>query len=300
MNIVIAGGTGLIGSHLIKKFTSHDNHIYILTRSATNKKATTNITYINWLTEGAEPEKELDDIDVFINLAGASINSRWTDQQKQRILSSRIEATQNCISLMKKLSKKPKVFLNASAVGYYGTSFSNVYTEESRESGTDFLASVVQKWEQEALKAEELGIRTVLLRFGVILADDGGALTKMLLPYKLFIGGTIGTGEQWLSWVHIEDAINMIDYAIYHENISGPLNVTAPTPVQMKQFGETLGTVLKRPHWIPVPAFILKLLLGEMSLLVVEGQKVIPKKAVDNGFNFQFSNISEALKSLNL
>lgn len=298
MNVVIAGGTGLIGSQLVELLLKDDHHIYILTRNANNKKKTAKITYVNWLNEGDKPEKKLQNIDVVVNLAGQSINNRWTRAEKKRILSSRISATKNCLTLIENLSKKPNVFLNASAVGFYGTSQTNTFTEADKKAGTDFLASVVAQWEAEATKAEDLGIRTVLLRFGVVLAKDGGALGKMLLPYKLFAGGTIGSGQQWLSWVHIDDAVKIIRFAIKNEQIIGPINITAPNPKQMKNFGKTLATVLNRPHWLPAPSLALKLLLGEMSMLVLQGQKAIPKKAEESGYQFQFPELDAALKNL--
>lgn len=300
LNIVICGGTGLIGTHLVNALVSEKHHIYILTRNTSNKKKTNSISYIRWLNDGDQPEKHLDDIDVVINLAGESINSRWTNQQKEKIMSSRIEATKNCLALMEKLSKKPTVFLNASAVGFYGTSTTNHFTEEDEIAGTDFLANVVKNWEKEAILAETIGVRTVLLRFGVILAKDGGALPKMLIPYKLFAGGTVGTGEQWLSWVHIEDVVRLILFAIEHEEVHGPLNITSPQPMKMKNFGKLLAKNIGRPHWLPTPSFALKLMLGEMSMLVLEGQHVYPKKAIDHGFQFSYSNLNEALESLQL
>ncbi|RXJ00391.1 TIGR01777 family protein [Anaerobacillus alkaliphilus] len=300
MNIVVCGGTGLIGSKLVECLVNDNHHVFILTRNSENKTKTNNISYINWLNPGDTPEKSLENIDVVINLAGETINSRWTANQKEKILSSRLEATRNCLALMKKLSKKPDVFLNASAVGFYGTSLVTKYTEEDTHPGEDFLATVVQQWEQEAKKAEELGIRTVFLRFGVVLASEGGALVKMLLPYKLFVGGTVGTGKQWLSWIHIDDAVDLITFAIKTNAISGPINITAPNPMKMKQFGKEIGERLRKPHWLPAPSFALKLLLGEMSMLVLEGQNVFPKKAIDHGFQFSYSNLKEALENLKL
>ncbi|OIJ17278.1 TIGR01777 family protein [Anaerobacillus alkalilacustris] len=300
MKIVIAGGTGLIGAHLVKKLAHEGHHIYILTRNVQNKKTNMNTTYVKWLSKDSKTEQQLTDIDVFINLAGETINRRWTKKHKERILHSRIEATRKCISLMKTLNRLPKVFLNASAIGLYGTSLTDTFTENNQLVGDDFLSSVVQKWEKEALKAELLGVRTVLLRFGVVLAKEGGALTKMLLPYQLLIGGTIGSGRQWVSWIHIDDAVNMIYFAINNENINGALNITGPEPIQMSSFGKAIGTTLQKPHWLPVPSFLLKILLGEMSTLVLDGQKVLPNKSMNQGYQFTYSNINDALKNFTL
>lgn len=297
MNIVIAGGTGLIGSGLVKKLSGENHHIYILTRNSAKKTNSNKITYVNWLNSGDQPEKKLQDIDAFINLAGETINSRWTKEQKEKILISRLDATNNCIDLIKKLNKRPNVFLNASAIGFYGTSLENTYTEDSRP-GNDFLATVVKKWEEQALKARDLEIRTVLLRFGVVLANNGGALQKMILPYKLFAGGNLGSGKQWLSWIHITDAIKMILFALENENIQGPMNITTAEPQRMKQFGKAVGAALNKPHWLPTPSFALKLLLGEMSMLVLEGQRVEPIVALTNGFQYSFPKLEDALNDL--
>ncbi|MFD3448101.1 TIGR01777 family oxidoreductase [Microbacteriaceae bacterium 4G12] len=296
MRIAISGGTGFIGRALSAYLASNGHTVYILSRS--NHAATeANIHYIQWKAE--DESFPLTSIDAFINLAGESINSgRWTKERKERILTSRIYITKGNIRQLTALPKPPKVFINASAIGYYGTSLTETFTERHLRHGDDFLATTVVAWEQEAAKAEEFGIRTVYTRFGIVLGKDGGALPKMLLPYQLFIGGTVGSGKQWMSWVHLDDVVKMITFALETEAIQGPLNITAPHPITMKEFSQVIAKVMKKPHWIPVPSFALKLLLGEMSTLILDGQKVLPEKALHNGYVYSYANLEEALMNI--
>ncbi len=244
--------------------------------------------------QATDEELPISSIDAVINLAGEPINSgRWTKTKKAQIVSSRVNTTDGLLRQLAKLKKRPRVFINASAIGYYGTSLTETFTENSR-SGNDFLATTVQSWEAKASYAKNLGIRTVFTRFGIVLGN-GGALPNMTLPYRLFIGGTIGSGKQWVSWIHIQDAARMIAFVLENEHIEGPINVTSPTPITMKEFGQIISKVMKRPYWIPVPSFILKCVLGEMSTLVLEGQQAIPEKACKHGFTFSYPHLEEAL-----
>lgn len=297
MRVVIAGGSGFIGKALTETFLQAGHEVYILTRK--HKENSKNLTYVQWLTDGSMPEKQLDNIDAFINLAGESIaDGRWTNERKKRILDSRIKATQESIQLMKRLQPRPRVFINASAIGYYGSSLSETFTENSTSSEENFLTTVAQKWEEEARLAEELGIRTVMARIGLVLDKTEGALPKMVLPYKMFAGGSLGSGEQWYSWIHINDLASLFLFATENANISGALNITAPTPLRMKDFGKELGKALHRPHFLPAPSFALKILLGEMSILLLEGQKVIPQKALNHGFQFKYDKLEVALSEI--
>ncbi|MEH7379238.1 TIGR01777 family oxidoreductase [Bacillus sp. JJ1533] len=299
MKISIAGGTGFVGKKLTEYLLIQQHEVFILTRNADKTSHHPNLHYVEWLKATSAPEIELEGVEALINLAGESLNSgRWSEARKKRILDSRVTATKEIVRIISSLSKKPKVLLNASAVGIYGTSESSTFTEDTTVLGNDFLAHTVSAWEQEANRADELGVRTCLLRLGVVLGDEGGALTRMILPYKFFIGGTIGSGSQWLSWIHIEDVLKGIDFLLHHDEVSGPINFVAPNPVHIKEFGKTAGKVLNRPHWLPVPGFALQLLLGEMSILVLEGQKVLPKKLVEQGFTFTFNNVEKALKNI--
>lgn len=297
MKVVIAGGTGFVGRALSNLLLQEGHDVIVLTRNK-NKHTDKRITYVKWLKEPEIEYEELHDVDAIINLAGESINNRWTEKMKERILTSRLTASKNIHRLIKKLPHKPSVYIQASAIGFYGTSETETFTENHEKAGTDFLAQVVSKWEETGKCIEEEGIRTVYMRFGVILDRNEGALPRIVLPYQLFAGGTIGNGKQWLSWIHIEDVCELILFAIEQKNMSGKVNVTAPNPVQMKTLGKTVSQVLKRPHWLPVPAFALKTMLGEMSMLVLEGQRVLPDKALQHGFEFRYSHIQAALEQL--
>jgi uncharacterized protein len=298
MKIAITGGTGFVGKKLTTFFQQKGDDIFVLTRNPSNKPKQERVTYVEWLTENSKPEKALEGVDVIVNLAGESINNRWTDETKQRILESRITATKEVMRIIENLQKKPKALINASAVGYYGISQTETFTEKTKQPGHDFLAQVVKRWEEEAWKAENFGVRTVFTRFGIILDQAEGALPNILLPYKLFIGGKLGSGEQWFSWVHIEDVVRMISFAIENPEIEGPLNVTAPHPKKMKEFGKELAAVLHRPHWLSTPEFALKIVLGEMSTLVLDGQYVLPEKALHHHYPFKYKNLHPALESL--
>ncbi|OON71254.1 TIGR01777 family protein [Klebsiella pneumoniae] len=294
--MAISGVTGFIGTSLFSIIIQKVYTVYILTRKKTTETSHPTLQYVQWTTDLAT--FPLSSIDVVINLAGESINSRWTKKQKKIILNSRIQTTKGLIKQLQALPAKPHTFINASAIGYYGTSETESFTEQHVTPGNDFLANTVYSWEQEASKARSLGIRTIYARFGVILGPDGGALPKMLLPYQFYIGGTVGSGKQWLSWIHIDDVASMIDFIIHKKEIDGPLNITAPEPIRMKEFGETIATIMKKPHWLPVPSFMLHALLGEMSILVLEGQHVLPSKAIEHGYQYTFPTIDHALQNI--
>lgn len=299
MKIAIAGGSGFVGMALIQELRKENHEIYILTRNPENKKPITGVKYVKWLDQSASPENELAGIYAFINLSGESLNSgRWTDKRKRIIVESRVDTTKEMTRILSMLTEKPAVVIHASAIGYYGTSEKEVFTEKSGTIDEDFLSRTVQLWEKEAAKAKAYCGRLVFARFGVILGKSAGALPMMVTPYKLFAGGTIGTGRQWLSWIHVKDVARAILFCVNHEAIKGPVNFSAPFPQQMKEFGKTIGTVLHRPHWFPVPPFLLKTMLGEMSTLVLEGQKVIPDVLQHHEFTFAYPNLKAALHDL--
>ncbi|PLT31873.1 TIGR01777 family oxidoreductase [Peribacillus deserti] len=296
MNIVLAGGTGFVGSQLMRLLVNEGHQLYILTRNPHRYKEEKSVVYIQWLSGPNRPEFSLPQIHAIINLSGESLNAgRWTPQQKNKILASRISTTREINRLISFMKKKPDVLINASAIGFYGTSLDNTFDESTTEAGSDFLAQTVYQWESEALKAEQFKVRTVLARFGIVLGKDAGALPKMLLPYKLLFGGKIGSGKQWMSWIHAEDAARALLFLLLHNDISGPVNLTAPNPVRMDEFGRTIGKALKRPHWLPVPSVALKLGLGEMSMLVLEGQKAVPEKLLSKHFTYRFPELMQAL-----
>ncbi len=296
MRIAITGGTGLVGRALTKLLVNKGHQVIILTRSP--KKDEQSVIYVKWLTEDAMPEKKLEGIDAIVNLAGESINNgRWTAEQKRKIYESRISATEEVLRIIRLLERKPSTLINASAIGIYPASYEKNYTETSREIGEDFLAKTVADWEKKAEEASKHGIRVAYGRFGIILDKSEGALPLMALPYKMFVGGKIGNGQNWMSWIHIQDVASALLFAI-ENNIFGPFNVVATNPKRMNSFGKTLAIVLRRPHYFPVPGFALKLALGEKSQLVIEGQHVTPEVLQQHGFHFQFPDLPNALSNI--
>lgn len=297
MKIAITGGTGFVGRELTRLLLDRGDEVYVLTRNP--KTAADKVTYVKWLTKDATPEKQLEGVDAFVNLAGASINDgRWSEEQKKLIYTSRMDATNELLRIIHNLKQKPKVLVNASAIGIYPPSETVTYTEASVDRGSDFLAQTVRDWEILASRAEESGLRVAFGRFGIILGKDEGALPLMALPYKLFAGGTVGSGKQWLSWIHVKDTARALIFALDNNQLSGAFNVTAPQPKQMKDFGKEIAHALGRPHWIPVPSFALKTALGDKSQLVLEGQRVLPTVLEQHGFQFKFPNLRSALADI--
>ncbi|MHC8515690.1 TIGR01777 family oxidoreductase [Sporosarcina sp. ITBMC105] len=297
MKVVIAGGTGFIGQKITSLLKEKGHDIVILTRSKRpNEK---NIEYVQWLTDGSKPEEEILSADAFINLAGVSINDgRWTPDHQQQIYDSRMVATDELIRIISALQSKPTIFLNASAIGIYPASETTIYSEASRDVADDFLGKTVHDWEQKAATLQAQGIRTAIIRFGVVLGKDEGALPLMSMPYKLFVGGKVGSGRQWVSWVHVQDVANAAVFLLEHASAQGVFNITAPFPLRMNDFGKTIGNVLHRPHWLPAPAFLMKSALGQKSALVLEGQYVSSEKIVTAGFDFDFPVLADALNDL--
>lgn len=293
MNILVSGGTGFVGKHLTNRLINKGHHVFIITRTPQAYESTENVTYLHY------DAKLLPRIHAVINLAGDSLFGYWTKRKKERILSSRINTTQTLINLMKQLPEKPQAFISASAVGFYGTSHDVIFTEKTIQPGDDFLAHVVVDWEKTARQAIDADIRTVILRLGVILGEEG-ALPLMSLPVKLGVGGKIGSGEQWTSWIHIDDVISLILYSLENHQLEGPINTTAPHPVRNKDLIRTLAYFLKRPYWFPTPASVMRLAMGEMSELITKGQFVLPQKALDNGFTFKYPTLEAALKEISL
>ena len=298
MKLVITGATGFIGSALCSQLLQRGHHLTLLTRRAPPDASTPGKTWRHWMpgTSG-EWEASLDGADGVINLAGEPIAARrWTANQKQRIHLSRTEATRSIVEAFAKAKRKPAFLLNGSAVGYYGPHGDEIVAEET-PAGSDFLSSVCRAWEGEAQKAEPMGIRVVRLRTGIVLGPHGGALAKMLLPFKVFVGGPLGSGAQWMSWIHLEDELGLILHLIETPQAAGAVNATAPNPATMKEFCQTLGKVMHRPSWAPVPSFALRLMLGEMADMLLTGQRVVPAAAQKLGYQFRYSNLSDALKA---
>lgn len=297
MKVVIAGGSGFVGQELTNLLLQQQYEVIVLTRK--QKSDTNTIRYVQWLQEGTQPAKEIGSADVIINLAGVSINNgRWDTEHQKAIYTSRMDATKELLSIVDQLDNKPTTWINASAIGIYPASVHTVYTEQSVTPARDFLGRTVYDWEKTAQQVEKYGVRTVFTRFGVILGKEEGALPLMTLPYRLFAGGKVGSGEQWVSWVHVTDVARAILFTIENDTISGPVNVTAPAPKRMKYFGKTIGNVLQRPHWLPVPSFAMKIALGKKSELVLTGQHVQPEVLLENGFVFSYPSLDNALRHI--
>lgn len=298
MNIFITGGTGFIGTHLIKALLGENHKIKVLTRSESKAEK---IFGSQVKVVGGNPTRrekwteELDGCDAIINLCGEPIlEKKWTEQRKRVLLNSRILPTRIMVETIEKLENKPEVLINGSAVGYYSGHGDEKLTEEIAP-GNDFGAELNKKWEAEAMKAEEFGVRVVTVRTGFVLGHREGGLANMLTPYKFFIGGPISSGKQYMSWVHIKDEVGIIKMALTNKNIRGAVNATAPNPVTNREFSKTLGKILGRPSWLPLPPSMLKLMFGEGAALLLEGQRVIPQKALDAGYKFQFEDLESAL-----
>jgi hypothetical protein len=247
--------------------------------------------------ESGDWQQAIAGCDGVVNLAGAPIaESRWTPERKREILDSRQIGTRKIVEAIAQANPKPTVLVSSSAIGYYGTSETATFDETS-SSGNDFLAQVCQAWESEAEKVKASGTRLVILRTGIVLGM-GGAIAKMLPPFQMFAGGPIGSGRQWFSWIHRDDLVKLIIWALTQPNVAGTFNATAPNPVRMSEFCDTLGQVLNRPSWLPVPDFALEVLLGDAAKVVLEGQQVLPKQTLKSGFNYQFVTVKNALENI--
>jgi uncharacterized protein len=287
MKVVIAGGTGFLGTALATSLRADGHHVTIISRRPHGPDQ------VGWTDRSA-----LDGADAVVNLAGTSLDSgRWNDSRKAEILHSRVRATETIVKAMSEASRRPSTLLNQSAVGIYGAHGSEPLTEES-PPGSDFLASVCIAWEAAAMKAAWM-TRVVLLRTGLPLDSSGGALPRLALPFRFFAGGRLGSGEQYWSWIHIHDWIRMVRWAIDERDINGPLNVTAPAPATNRELADALGRALRRPALAPVPAFAIRLVLGEMAdALILSGQRVLPAKATRSGFEFQYTDLEAALRQI--
>lgn len=290
MNILITGGTGFIGSALCSRLLKDQNHLVVLSRHPeTIQSPVQGIGSLDHLTDDRV-------FDAVINLAGEPIvNKRWSDRQKQRILSSRLDTTQALIAYFSRMEIKPKVFISGSAIGYYGIGRTDEPIDETGSGDNSFSSRICREWEAIALQAQPLGIRTCLLRTGIVLGN-GGALAKMLGPFKLGAGGKMGHGQQWMSWIHINDLMGILLYCIEQDSIQGPVNGTSPNPVTNQQFTNALGKVLKRPTFFSMPAAVIRLAMGQMGEeLLLAGKRILPKKIQEAGYTFQYESLEEAL-----
>lgn len=297
MKVLIFGGAGFVGRNLTEELLTNGYQVCVVTRNSqkTANNLRNKVQVIEWNNNNPLPStNELKGIDVVINLAGESIGKRrWSNSVKQEILDSRIRTTRAIVTAINNHTIQPKVLISASAVGYYGPRQDDEITE-FEEAGQDFLAQVCRNWENEAYRVQSDLVRVVTLRIGVVLGNEG-ALNRMVMPFKFYIGGPLGTGNQWLSWIHIQDLTSIIRFVIEHQELTGPINVTAPVSVRMSTFCKVLGEVLHSPSWLPVPEFLLKVALGQMAEMLLYGQRVVPKKVIDAGFEFRFPELRYAL-----
>lgn len=296
MKLLVTGGTGFIGRPLCRSLAKRGHQLTVLTRHPDAQPRQSDVTFLPWALE--EWGRSLGDVDGVINLAGESIVAkRWTARRKQELTESRVGTTRHLVRAIAESPRKPSVFIQASAIGYYGPRSDEELTEAD-SAGGGFLAELCQAWEAEAQRAEPFGVRVVRLRIGIVLARDGGALAKMAPPFRAWVGGPLGHGRQWMSWIHRDDLIGIVHWALGASQVSGAVNATAPGPVRMREFAATLGRILRRPSWAPVPAVILRLMLGEMAEILLTGQRVIPQAALAGGYRFLYPELPPALAAI--
>ncbi|MCS7029934.1 MAG: TIGR01777 family oxidoreductase [Gloeomargarita sp. SKYG116] len=293
MTILVTGATGFIGSRLVKRLFTEGETVRILSRSPERAQALFPQAQVYpWTALTAAVEG----CTGVVNLAGEPIIGRWTPARKQAIWDSRVGGTQRLVAAIGQATQRPQVLINASAIGYYGASETVTFTEAS-PPGNDFLAQVCQAWEQAAQPVQALGVRLVLFRIGIVLGL-GGAIRRILPPFRAFLGGPIGSGRQWFAWIHQDDVVNLILTALRDERWSGIYNATAPEPVRMAEFCQVLGQVLHRPSWLPVPAMVLELLLGDAAQVILTGQRVLPERVQAMGFTYQYPTLAPALQDI--
>jgi hypothetical protein len=305
MRVIITGGTGLIGRALANHLAKGGHEVVVLSRNPNKTSGLpAGARVVQWDARSADGWGQLaDGAGAIVNLAGASIAgegllpSRWTSQRKRAIVESRLNAGRAVVEAIRAATVKPDVLIQSSAVGYYGTSNEATFTEDS-PAGNDFLADTCKQWEASTAAVESLGVRRPVIRTGVVLTTKGGVLPSLSLPYKLFAGGPVGSGRQPLPWIHIDDEVDAIRYLIETPTARGPFNLTTPNPVTNAEFGRVLGKVLGRPHYLPAPGFAFKLAFGETAMLVLEGQRVLPKKLLEAGYSFRFTEVEPALRDI--
>lgn len=300
MRVIITGGSGLIGRALAAEFAHNKHDVIILSRQPERIIGLpAGVHAERWDGRTAEGWYSLaDSAGAIVNLAGENISSRrWTDERKHTILQSRLNAGQAVVEAVRMVTRKPRVVIQASGIGYYGPCGNEEVTEET-PSGHDFLATLAVEWESSTTSVEALGVRRAVIRTGVVLSTEAGALPRMLLPFRFFVGGRLGSGQQWLPWIHIADEVSAIRFLIENEAASGPFNLTTPSPLTNAEFSRLLGQRLKRPALIPTPEFALRLLFGEMATAVLDGQRAIPRRLLQLGFAFRFPDAASVLKNL--
>jgi uncharacterized protein (TIGR01777 family) len=297
MKIFITGGTGFVGQHLADRLIRDGHEPTILSRGKSKPMETkAGLRYVHGdPTQKGPWQGEVAKQDALINLAGTTIFGRWTTKRKRQIRDSRILTTRNLVEAIP-LESATSIF-STSAVGYYGF-HGDEQLDEASAPGDDFLAKLATDWEAEAKKAKNKGVRVVITRFGVVMGRGAGALPQMVTPFKWFLGGPIGSGMQWLSWIHIDDLVGAFVHLLAHPDLDGAFNLTAPHPARNRDFSKVLGKVLKRPSWMPAPAFMVQLVLGEFGSVILKGQRVLPRRLLESGFSFRHPELEDALRHL--
>lgn len=297
MNITITGATGFIGRRLIERLSREPHQLHVLSRGTNIKFGDTAVWISKWdpVVEDPPPES-LANADAIVHLTGEPVAQKWTPEAKTKIRESRVRSTERLVRALSAQPRRPAVLVCGSAIGFYGSRGDEILTESSAP-GADYLAEVCQEWEKQAAKAESLGIRVARIRTGVVLGKGGGALEKMLPPFKMLVGGRIGSGKQWMSWIHLDDLVGIICHALINP-MNGPFNGTAPNPVTNAQFTSELAGALGRPALFPVPAFALKAMFGEMSEMLLGGQRVLPEATKAAGYRFQYPELGPALRHI--
>ncbi|KAK4337871.1 hypothetical protein RND71_042358 [Anisodus tanguticus] len=300
MIVSVTGATGFVGKRLVQRLHADKHQIRVLTRSRSKAQSIFPVKEFPGIVIAEEPEWRncIEGSTAVVNLAGTPISTRWSPEIKKDIKQSRIRVTSQVVELINNSQDdaRPKVLISATAVGYYGTSETRVFDEQS-PSGNDYLAEVCREWEEAAIKIND-DVRLALIRIGVVLGKDGGALAKMIPIFMMFAGGPLGSGKQWFSWIHLDDLVDLMYEALSNPSYKGVINGTAPNPVRLGEMCEQLGSVLGRPSWLPVPEIALKAVLGEGAAVVLDGQKVVPTKAKELGFPFKYRYIKDALKAI--
>lgn len=297
MRIVIAGGSGLLGHALVDRLIGQGHEVVVLSRRPRTPHRNA-YREVAWMPDGSIGEwaREIDGAGAVVNLAGAGMaDKRWAPTRKALLRSSRIDSTRSLVAAVQAASTRPAVFVHGTAIGYYGSSLSDRSYDESSPPGSDFLSRLAVEWEGAAEPVAQIGCRLVVVRTGIVLSRNGGALPPMARPFRFFVGGRIGSGRQFMSWISIDDWVSLVMWAMATTAVSGALNATAPGPVTNAEFSAAIGRVLRRPALFAVPAFVLKLLFGEMADLLLGGQRVVPAKALALGFAFEHGNLDRAL-----
>jgi uncharacterized protein (TIGR01777 family) len=300
--IIITGATGFIGKVLSKQLVEAGYDVVALSRNSDEgrKSLGNQMKVVEWDGKSAEGWGNcVEGAYGIINLAGENIGAgRWTKRKKERILESRLNAGIAVVEAVEQAENKPKVVIQASGIGYYGNRRDELLGESS-SSGAGFLSFVAEQWENSTKRVEPFGVRHVIIRTGVVLGDGGGFLSRVLLPFRLFVGGRLGSGKQWISWIHIDDETRAIRFLMERQDLEGLFNLTAPDPVTSKHFFSILGSTMKRPSWLPIPSFVLRLILGEMAReLILSGQRALPKRLLESGYEFQYPDVALALQEI--